>query len=125
MYIGLDLSKRRACEAGLACMRRYHLLRVHASGTATVTHASRPHMSFRTTSAHALPWCLLQLARLEAIKWCVVVAVVLCCVDTIGRSDIPAVAYCSWSFCNYAAASLGYPTFTTRMADCPGQVRAW
>jgi hypothetical protein len=73
---------------------------------------------------HALPWCLSQLARLEAIKWCVVVAVVLCCVDTIGRSDIPAVAYCSWSFCNYAAASLGYPTFTTRMADCPGQVRA-
>lgn len=79
-------------------------------------------MSFRTTSAHALPWYLLQIARLEAIKWCVVVAVVLCCVDTIGRSDIPAVAYCSWSFCNYAAASLGYPTFTTRMADCPGQV---
>jgi hypothetical protein len=35
----------------------------------------------------------------------------------------PAVALSLWSFCNYAAAPSGYPLLTTRMADCPGQVR--
>ena len=36
---------------------------------------------------------------------------------------VPAVAYCAWSFCNYAAQPAEYTVQHTRLADCGDAVR--